>query len=159
MTAETSSKLAFFLELALHGQQFPLILFDKSGKEKQERELNELLLKKATPTLQALEQREAVFEEVLKETLSPAPDLFNPGAPGSFILFTVRLDRSGLEKALEAVRQVRLSGTFEMQGRRLQFPDYMKFLFLLDEDILAGLKADLQDKLLYSFSPVYRFNA
>ncbi|OGC81673.1 MAG: hypothetical protein A2V81_05425 [Candidatus Abawacabacteria bacterium RBG_16_42_10] len=149
----TLSKLTFFLELATSGQQFPLIVLSDDKKVVQEQEIVAFIQEKKSMTLQ-----KASREEMLSKIMAPKPDLFGENAPGTYTLMLIDLQAADVEHMLPMIAQIRMSGTFQWEGKEVRLADAVKFVFIITNDTLGRLPEDSQDTLLVTMSPVYRFD-
>ena len=73
------------------------------------------------------------------------------------ILF--QLQAANLEQVLAIVHEVRLHGVYQNHGQKLLFPDGLKMIFTLDEGLLKAQPEELQDQILFTFSPIFRFES
>jgi hypothetical protein len=134
MSQKQNSKLEMFLEMALMDQQFGLAIFEN---RKQEKNLQQTFTNKK-----------------IKHTRAGDPNILFQQKE-DLILF--ELGEDNLQRILDIVHQIRLQGVYQNQGQKIQLPDRLKMIFLIKKSLLEAQTEELQDKILYTFSPVFRF--
>lgn len=70
----------------------------------------------------------------------------------------VRLSKENIEEATEIVSSLRHTGLAEFRGMKKRFPDRLKLLFVMSEKDFHELSDELAERILSTFSPVYRFD-
>jgi len=123
-----------FVAMALMDQQFPLVVTENLFQAKQVKETLKNKPYKITES------------ENIKELLSQKEGL---------ILF--KLSSKNVKKICDLVSEIRLHGVAEVNGNKFQFPDYLKMMFVIDKTDFDLASAAVREKILYTFSPIYRF--
>jgi len=135
-------KLELFTQFALMDQQFSLVVYDSPGLKN---ELVRLLEKK---------KKAGVLElQFGKTEVSADSDLLFNKKDG---LLVFELNENNLAEAFDAVSQIRHKGIYDAGPVEFRFPDNLKLIFTIDRDFLAEQPAKMREKMLYTFSPVYR---
>lgn len=125
------SDLQQFLTMATMIQQFPLVVLSHAD--------DEYVLKAGLQKLSFEPKEVSNLEELFAQKSG---------------LATLKLSQENIEMVIEAVSSLRHLGTSADQKG---FPEGLKLLFIVSESELQKLPIELQERILLTFSPVYRF--